>query len=144
MSRRTERVGKLLQQTIGQILLAELSDPRIDTARTSVTRVRVQEDLLRAKVFVSVLGNAGEQRRSIAALNHAAGRIQALVGQQIQLRHLPVLKFLPDESFKAGLETLRIIGQAMEEIKAKENAASEVPGDGDAAAGAEDEEPEER
>ncbi len=45
MSRRTERIGKLLQQTIGQILLRALSDPRIDVVRTSITRVKVQEDL---------------------------------------------------------------------------------------------------
>ena len=85
MSRRTERIGKLLQQTIGQILLRALSDPRIDVARTSITRVKVQEDLLRAKVYVSVMGSDVQQRLAIQALNHAAGRVAGLCRQRVKL-----------------------------------------------------------
>lgn len=122
MSRRTERVGKLLQQEIGRILLSELSDPRIDTARTSVTRVEVQEDLLRAKVYVSVLGSDSRQRRSVEALNHAAGRVQGILRREVQLRHMPVLEFLPDQHFKTAQKTWEIIRQAMDEIHAREAA----------------------
>jgi len=32
MSRRTERIAKVMQQAIGLILRKELADPRIDTA----------------------------------------------------------------------------------------------------------------
>jgi ribosome-binding factor A len=128
MSRRTERVGKLLQQTIGRILLSELSDPRIDTARTSITRVRVQEDLLRAKVYVSVLGTDVQQRLSIQALNHAAGRIHAILRREVQLRQMPSLEFLPDEQFKGALRTWEIIRQAMDEIQTKEDAQAGTAG----------------
>lgn len=120
MSRRTERIGKLIQQEIGRILLSHLADPRIQPARTSVTRVRVQQDLLRAKVYVSVLGSDPQQRRGVEALNHAAGRIQSLLREQIRLRHMPVLEFVVDEQFKGTLRTWEIIRQAMEEIHAKE------------------------
>jgi ribosome-binding factor A len=127
MSRRTERIGKLLQQTIGEILLSALSDPRIDTARTSITRVKVQEDLLRAKVYVSVMGTDPEQRRTLEALNHAARRIHGILRQEVQLRHMPTLEFLPDEQFKGALQTWEIIRQAMEEIHAKEAAQAQGP-----------------
>ena len=130
MSRRTERIGKLLQQTIGQILLRELSDPRIDVARTSITRVKVQEDLLRAKVYVSVMGSDAQQQLAIRALNHAAGRVAGLCRQQIKLRYMPNLSFVADEQFKGALKTWDIIRQAMDEIRAKE--AQQVPGDGQA------------
>jgi len=120
MSRRTERIAKVMQQEIGRIILTDLADPRIDTARTSVTRVQVAEDLLRAKVYVSVMGPEAQQRRALAALARAAGRIQSLLGRRIQLRFLPVLEFLPDEQFKGTMRTWEIIRQAMDEIHAKE------------------------
>jgi ribosome-binding factor A len=130
MSRRTERIGKLLQQTIGQILLRDLSDPRIDVARTSITRVKVQEDLLRAKVYVSVMGSDAQQQ---LALNHAAGRVAGLCRQQIELRYMPALSFLADEQFKGALKTWDIIRQAMAEIRAKE--AQQAPEDDQADTG---------
>jgi len=120
MNRRTERIGRSMQHAIGRILLRNLSDPRIEPALTSITRVRVQEDLLRAKVYVSILGTDSQQRRGIEALNHAAGRIQALLRQEIQLRQMPLLEFLPDEQFKGALRTWEIISEAMDEIRAKE------------------------
>ena len=120
MSRRTERVGKLLQQEIGRILLGDLSDPRIDTARTSITRVQVQEDLLCAKVYVSVLGSDSQQALSVKALKHAAGRIHSILRREVELRHMPVLEFVSDERFKGALKTWEVIRQAMEEIRAKE------------------------
>ena len=127
MSRRTERIGKLLQQTIGQILLRALSDPRIDVARTSITRVKVQEDLLQAKVYVSVMGSEAQQRLAIRALNHAAGRVAGLCRQRVKLRYMPTLSFLLDEQFKGALKTWDIIRQAMDEIRARE--AQQTPGD---------------
>ena len=128
MSLRTERVGKLLQHALGRILLSDLSDPRIDSARTSVTRVRVQEDLLLAKIYVSVMGTDAQQRLCIAALNRAAGRIHAILRDRVQLRHMPTLEFLPDEQLKTALRTWEIIRQAMEEIHEKEKAQAEATG----------------
>ena len=125
MSRRTERLGKLLQQEIGRILLTRLADPRIDTALTSITRVQVQEDLLRAKVYVSVLGTEGQQSRVLEALNHAAGRVHAILRGEVPLRYMPSLEFLPDQRFKGALKTWEIIRQAMDEIHAKEAAQTE-------------------
>lgn len=129
MTRRTERVGSLIREMIGTMLLDKLSDPRIDPARTSVTRVEVQEDLLRAKVFVSVLGTDAEARNTLRALRHAAGHVQELLGAQISLRHTPLLDFEIDTKFRKTMETLEIIEQAMEEIRQKEQSES-APGDG--------------
>ena len=128
MSRRTERIGKVIKQSVGRILRTELSDPRIDTARTSITRVEVQEDLLRAKVYVSVIGTEAEQRRTVRALNHAAGRIQLEMRRDVSLRFMPALEFLTDEQFKGALKTWQLIQQAMDELREKEG--SEAPAEG--------------
>ncbi len=120
MSRRTERVSSLIRNMIGQLLLTKISDPRIDPAKTSITHVEVPEDLLTAKVFISVLGKPAEQRNALRALQHASGHIQELIGRQLTLRHTPVLEFVMDETFKKTLKTLELIQQAMDEIQVKE------------------------
>ncbi|MFW6146539.1 MAG: 30S ribosome-binding factor RbfA [Planctomycetota bacterium] len=122
MSRRTERVGRLIQQTIGEIVLRRISDPRIDPARVSITRVEVTEDMTRAKVYCSTMGTEAEQRNALRALQHAAGRIQGMMMREISLRNTPVLQFVPDERFKKTLTTLALIQSAMEEIRQDEEA----------------------
>ena len=120
MTRRTERIGSLIRSTLGELLLAKLSDPRVDPAKTSVTRVEIQEDLLAAKVYVSVMGTEGEQRRTIRALAHAAGHVQELLARKIRLRHTPILEFVLDTDFKKTLKTYELIQQAMAEIREKQ------------------------
>ena len=131
MSRRSERIANLIQNTIGQLILSKLSDPRIDPARTSVTRVEVPEDLLTAKVYVSVIGNQNEQRLTVRALRHASGHIQELMKRQIQLRNTPVLQFLPDTKFKKAMETLQIIQQVAEDLRNKDSTGQAAPENGE-------------
>ena len=121
MTRRTERIGKLMQHAISTILLREISDPRIDMTLTSITRVEVQEDLLAGKVYVSVMGSEADQNRTVAALNHAAGRIQGLLRKDVSIRHMPTLTFFTDEKFKGAWKTWEVIRQAMAELKEKES-----------------------
>jgi ribosome-binding factor A len=93
----------------------------------------VPEDLLTARVFVSVMGTDAQQRNALRALRHAAGHIQELMARQIELRHTPVLSFELDEKLKRTMQTLRIIQQATEELRRKEELrggraqASDIP-----------------
>lgn len=124
----------MVRETIAELILRRLSDPRVDPARTSVTTVQVPEDLLTAKVYVSVMGTASEQRRAVDALQHARGYFQDRLGSQMHLRHTPVLEFVLDENFKRTLDTLDLIRTAMDEIHERE--AQRDAGDGDAPDGA--------
>lgn len=125
MSRRIERINSLIRETIGQVLLRKVSDPRIDPARTTVTRVEVSEDFVTAKVYVSVMGTESEQRTALRALRHAAGRIQAEMMQQVRLRHTPVLEFDIDTKYRKTIETLKIIEQVADEIRQKDQARAD-------------------
>ncbi len=121
MTRRTQRVGNLLRNTLAEILMTKISDPRIDPARVSITHVDVTPDLLSAKVYVSVQGTEGQQRSALRGLQNAAGRFQERIGRQIRLRNTPSLQFLLDESFKHQLRTLELIQQAMAEAEPLED-----------------------
>lgn len=124
MSRRTERVGSLIQSTLGELLLSKLSDPRVEPGLTSITRVEVPEDLLSARVYISVMGTDGQQRRTLRALRHAAGRLQELMMQRIELRYTPTLHFELDVRFKETLQTLRILDELATQRRQKEEAAA--------------------
>ncbi|MCP4376164.1 MAG: 30S ribosome-binding factor RbfA [bacterium] len=125
MTRRTQRVGSLVRDTLGRLILTDLSDPRIDPARTSVVRVEVPEDLLTAKVFISVLGDEALQNKTLRALRHAAGHIQEILGKRLALKHTPRLTFEFDKNFHDTLEIYRIIEEAMQEIKDKDTTPSQ-------------------
>lgn len=123
-----ERISALIRNTIGELLLAKISDPRIDPARTSVTRVEVADDLLTAKVFVSILGTETQQKLTLQALRHAAGYIQELMMRQIELRSTPHLDFQLDTQFKKTLQTLEVLRQVREDLRLKDEARGNVPG----------------
>ena len=131
MNRRTQRVSSRIQEILGQILLAKLADPRIDPARTSVTRVEMPDDLLTAKVYVSMIGTEAQQNLALQALRHAGGHLQELMMKQISLRNTPHLQFLLDQQFKNTLKTLQLIDQAMDEIRRKEPPAAPAEGGGE-------------
>jgi ribosome-binding factor A len=127
-----------MRQILGQLLLTKLSDPRIDRARTSVTRVEVAEDLLTAKVYISVMGTEGQQNRSLQGLRHASGHIQELVMRQMSLRTTPVLSFVADTEFKKTLETLNIIQRVADEIQQKDQARLQAAREAETDAGRQD------
>jgi ribosome-binding factor A len=102
------------------LLLSKIADPRIEPARVSVTRVEMPEDLMTAKVFISVMGTEGQQRAAMAALQHMGGHIQELMMEHIQLRNTPILTFELDVKFKKTLETYAIIAKAAQELREKE------------------------
>ena len=131
MAQRAQRIANLIRNTIGQLLLSKLSDPRVDPALVSITRVEVADDLMSAKVYVSVIGKESEQRLAVTALKHAAGHLQELMMRQIQLRNTPVLTFELDKAFKKTLETLNILRQVSEELQQKDQVreADNAPGE---------------
>lgn len=118
-TRRTERVGNLIRNTLGELLLAKMSDPRFDSARTSITRVEVPEDLLSARVYITVAEPKHEQR-TLAALRSAAGYLQDRMMQRIRLRNTPVLEFCIDEQFKKTMQTLTILSEVSQELEEKD------------------------
>ena len=122
-SRRMERVASLLKQAIGRVIVSELSDPR--TGFVTVVKVEPSPDLRTAKVFVSVMGEPAEVRRTLRGLRHAARFIKRRVGDQVEMRSVPELDFVEDKSVKGVARVSRIIADAL---------AGSVPASADASA----------
>lgn len=114
-SRRVDRVASLLKQAIGRVIVSELSDPRMGFV--TVVRVDPSPDLRTAKVFVSVLGEPGVISRTLHGLRHAARFIRRRIGDEVDLRSVPELNFVEDESVKGQARVSRIIAEAMSEVR---------------------------
>ena len=88
----------------------DLNDPRVP-AITSVTRVKVAEDLSTADVYVSVMGTEGEQQTALIALRHSAGVMRTQLTKALSTRTTPFLKFHLDESLKKEMAVLDLLNQ---------------------------------
>lgn len=110
-SRRIERLSEVLKQEVSKAILYKLKDPRISFI--TVIKVEVTPDLKRAKVYISILGDEPTQRKTIRALEHAKGFIQAEVGAHLQTRYTPVLSFFLDESIKKSIHISKLIDEAV-------------------------------
>lgn len=110
-SRRQERVAELLQRELAEMITFELKDPRL--GMTNVTRVEMTPDLRVARVYVSTLDDEDRTgKAALAALEHASGYLRRQLGQRVELRFLPELKFLYDPGVAAGMRIDALIQRA--------------------------------
>jgi len=119
---RHERVRELLKREIGEAVRREFHVN--DCGLISVNDVDVSGDLKSAVVFISIFGNADQQKHGIQALNEHRIRIQGLVGKAVVLKFTPTLKFVFDDSIVRGNKVLQII-EELEKSQAGENNSEE-------------------
>ena len=106
-SLRLQRVRELLKRAIGEAIRQEL--PVQEAGLVTVNDVDVAGDLKSATVFISILGNADQQKRGIAALAQHRPRIQDLMSRAVVLKYTPKLRFVLDDSVVRGNRVLEII-----------------------------------
>ena len=75
----------------------------------TVNDVVVAGDVKSATVFISILGNADQQKRGLHLLQQHRIRLQGLVGKAVILKYTPTLRFVIDDSLSRGNKVLQII-----------------------------------
>jgi len=108
-SHRLQRVRELLKREIGEVIRREI--PVAEAGLVSVNDVDPAGDLKSAKVFISILGNAEQQKRGLALLTHHRARIQGLVARAVILKYTPTLRVVLDDSVVRGNRVLEIIDE---------------------------------
>jgi ribosome-binding factor A len=106
-SHRNERVRELLKRAIGEAIRSEIPVGR--AGLITVNDVEVGGDLRTARVFISVLGNADQQKAGLTLLQENRLRIQDLVAHSVILKYTPRLRFVVDDSVERGNRVLRLI-----------------------------------
>ena len=104
---RHERVRELLKRAIGEAIRREFSVS--EAGLISVNDVDCAGDLKSAVVYITILGNADQQKRGIALLTEHRARIQGLMAKSVVLKYTPTLRFLVDDSLVRGNRVMQII-----------------------------------
>jgi ribosome-binding factor A len=105
MSRRTEKVGDQLQAEIAELLHRRVKHPVLVEAMLSITRVEVDKDFSRARIFVSVMNDeSGDDGHEsvIEALERTEPFLHRELVKRLRMRRVPRLNFIADFSIVEG------------------------------------------
>ena len=108
MSLKTERIASNLVKEISYILATKIKDR--DIRFVTVTDCKVTTDLSFAKVYVTVLDDT-KKEEILKALKNASGYIRREPAERVDIRHIPELQFVFDESIEYGNKIEHIIEQ---------------------------------
>ena len=98
-SQRQLRVGELIKQSLGQIFLRdEAKLPSLETKNITVTEVRMSPDLKNARAYVIPLGGK-DSEKIVNVLTKFSHLIRKALSKKIDMKFLPRVSFISDESF---------------------------------------------
>jgi|TARA_B100000902_G_C27151650_1_gene834060 ribosome-binding factor A len=109
LSNRQLRVAELVRRSISDILTKnELYEEALTNVPITVSEVRCSSDLKLAMVFVLPLGgkNAQEVVKSLAKHKSA---IRKILGKNLNLKFVPDLRFIEDETFDQMDKTSKLL-----------------------------------
>ena len=105
MSIKIDRLNNSFVENISRIIRTEIKDERINFV--TVTAAKITNDLSFAKVYVTVL-NESEKDNVIKLLNKASNFIERELSKRIDIRKMPDITFVYDESleYAANIENI--------------------------------------
>ncbi len=109
MTERMRRVDEAVREVLSDAIAQRVKDPRVGFV--TVTAVETASDLRRARVFVSVLGDAGVRKRSLQGLQSAHGVLQRVVARELALKHTPTLEFVYDDTAERAERLTRLLDE---------------------------------
>lgn len=112
MSIKTDRINSTLVKEISYILETEVKDQ--DIKFVTITDCKVTNDLSFAKVYFTVL-KEDRKKETLKALKNASGFIRHELMDRVDIRHIPELSFVYDESIDYGKKIENIIESIHEE-----------------------------
>ena len=114
-NRRSQRVASQIKTEISWLIEHKLRDP--EKGFITVTRVRISSDLKLASIYFSVLGSDQDRISSEQALKRAKSFLKHGLGERINLRVVPELRFFYDDS----LDYSDKISRLLKKVKTNEN-----------------------
>lgn len=109
-SNRPRRVAGLLQKELAPLIQQELSDPRVKDL--TLTMVEMSRDLSRARIFITSLEGAEGGKKAVKVLNKATSYLRRQLKGRLELRGVPNLHFVYDESVERGANLSALIDRA--------------------------------
>lgn len=107
MKYRKLRVQDLLKEEVALIIQREVRDPGMGFI--TVLGAKMSEDLKDAKVYLSIYGDEVQKAATLAALKRSKNYIKLLLGKRIQLRYMPELHFIIDDTYEKAARIEEIL-----------------------------------
>ncbi len=107
---RNQRLGAQMQRILSELLRFETKDPAL--VDVSLTTVELSKDLGVAKVYFSLLEPDADAQPVMEGLARAAGFLRSKLGAALDIRHVPELRFVHDDSVAHAAEMSRLIDAA--------------------------------
>ena len=120
MRLRIERLREIIRETAAEVILHELTDPRIGFC--TVTKVELSDDLSHCDIFVSVLGDDKVKSLTMHGLNNGRGVIQKRIAGQLKTRTTPHVNIKLDES----IEKTFAVAEKIREARASDSDGGQV------------------
>ncbi len=111
MNIKIERINHMIMEEVSKILMLEVKDERFKFV--TVTDCDTSNDLSYCKIYVTVLEQE-KKEETLKALNNASGFIRGELAKRIEIRNIPELKFIYDESVFYGEKIDKIIDEINE------------------------------
>jgi len=103
------RVGELIKQNIGEIFIRnEAKILALNTSLVTVTEVKMTPDLKSARVYVIPLGGI-ETKKTVSILTEFSHLVRRALSKRLDIKFLPKLAFVEDNSFEYAEKIERII-----------------------------------
>jgi ribosome-binding factor A len=122
-TRRTKRLGNLIQAELGELLLRRVKDPRV--ASVTLTAVDVSPDLSQAKVYFSLL-EQDRREQAQAGLVAAAGFLRRELAARLRLKTMPRLIPVYDDSLARGAHLEQVLKKARSQDEAMARARGDL------------------
>ncbi len=108
-SQRQLRVGELVKQSLGELLMRnEAKIPNINSKMVTVTEVRMTPDLKTARVYVIPLGGV-DTKETVRVLTEYSHLVRRALSKRLDIKFLPKLTFVEDNSFEYAEKIEKII-----------------------------------
>ena len=118
-SQRQLRVGELVKQNLGELFIRnEAKIPLINSKLITVTEVRMTPDLKTARVYVIPLGGEGT-KETVRILTEFSHLVRRALSKRLDIKFLPKLTFVEDNSFEYAEKIEKIIKKNKENDKEK-------------------------
>lgn len=114
MSVKTERIADALIEQISYIIANEVKNKNINFV--TITDAKVTNDLSFAKIYFTVL-DTDKKESTLKALKEASGFIRHELRDRIEIRQIPELEFIYDDS----IANAQRIEDIIEDLHEKEN-----------------------
>ena len=111
-SQRQLKAGELIRRALADIIAREnMRDPDLQGVSVTISEVRASPDLKHAIVYAAPLGG-GDPQAMIDALNRAKRFLRGRLGNEMDMKSTPALKFVADESFDAATDMQKLLNRA--------------------------------